>query len=309
MLIGGWPPAYVVLFAILCAWLEIFSDYKRYVSILKWTTVSLFAYVATVLVVDVPWHVVAERAFIPRVDSSKDYLLTVVAVLGTTISPYLFFWQSSQEAEEERIDRHARPLIKAPEQAPGEIRRIRIDTYIGMGLSNLVGFFIIVTAAATLNAHGMTDINTSAEAAEALRPIAGPFAFALFALGIVGTGLLAVPVLAGSVAYALGESLRWHTGLARKPREAKAFYTTIGVATLAGIAINFVDIDPIKALFWSAVANGLVSAPLMAMMMVVATEPRIMGRFTLSRPLRFMGWLATATMAAAVAVLFLSWVV
>jgi Mn2+/Fe2+ NRAMP family transporter len=308
VLIGGWPSAYVVLIAIGCAWLEIFSQYRRYVSILKWATLSLFAYVLVVLVVDVPWDVVLWRTLVPKLDWSRSYLLTIVAVLGTTISPYLFFWQSSQEAEDERVDPHARPLLKAPEQAPGEIMRIRIDTYVGMGLSNLVSFFITVTAAATLNAHGVTDVGTSAEAAEALRPIAGPFAFALFSLGIIGTGLLAVPVLAGSVAYALGESLKWRTGLARRPREAKAFYATIAAATLAGIAINLVDIDPIKALFWSAVANGLVSPPLLAMIMVIATDPKVMGPFALSGPLRAMGWLSTAAMAAAVLVLLASWV-
>jgi NRAMP (natural resistance-associated macrophage protein)-like metal ion transporter len=308
LLIGGPWPLYVAGFAVLCAWLETFVTYRRYVAILKWATLSLFAYVATVLVVDVPWATLGARVLVPTVTWSKDYLVTIVAVLGTTISPYLFFWQASQEAEDERIDRHAHPLRRHPEEAPAELRRIRLDTYVGMGFSNLISLCIIVTTAATLSVHGVTDIATSAQAAEALRPIAGPFAFALFALGILGTGLLAVPVLAGSAAYALAESRGWRIGLARRPREAKAFYGTIAVATLAGILINFVGVDPIKALFWTAVINGLVAVPLMAMMMVIGSEPKIMGSFTLPLPLKLLGWLATAAMAATAAVTAWSWI-
>jgi Mn2+/Fe2+ NRAMP family transporter len=233
--------------------------------------------------------------------------LAIVAVLGTTISPYLFFWQSSEEAEEERIDPTARPLLDAPQQAPAEIGRIRIDTYIGMGFSNLIGLFIIVTAAATLNAHGITDIQTSAQAAEALRPIAGEFAFVVFAAGIVGTGLLAVPVLAGSAAYGLGEALGWETGLDRLPQDAKAFYGTIAVATLVGVLINFVDIDPIKALFWAAVLNGIVAAPLMVVIMLITRRQDVMGAFMVPRPLWAIGWLSTAVMAAAVAAMLIAW--
>ncbi len=209
LLAGGWWQIYVVGFALVCAWLEIFSPYQRYVSILKWTTLSLFAYVATVLVVEVPWVEVASKALIPSFVANQDYLMMIVAVLGTTISPYMFFWQSSQEAEDERVDPDAKPLLKAPEQARFEITRIRLDTYIGMAFSNAIGLFIIITTAATLHAHGATDIQSSSDAAEALRPIAGAFAFAVFAAGIIGTGMLAVPVLAGSAAYALGEALGW----------------------------------------------------------------------------------------------------
>lgn len=300
LLLGGPAHFYVVAFAIGCALLEIFVQYHRYVVILRWLSVSLFAYVATVLVVDVPWGQVAYATFIPPVALDKDYLVSVVAVLGTTISPYLFFWQSSEEAEDERVTPGARPLMRALEQAPGELHRIRLDTYIGMGFSNLIGFFIIITAAATLNTHGVTDIQTSAQAAEALRPIAGPFAFAVFAAGIIGTGLLAVPVLAGSAAYALGEALGWPIGLARLPLQAKAFYATVALATLLGMGINFSPIDPIKALFWSAVINGVIAVPLMVVMMIITMRPDIMGRLVLPRPLWAMGWLATMVMGVAV---------
>src|SRR5271168_657281 len=307
LLIGGPPHLYVVAFAVACALLEVFVRYERYVSILKWTSVSLFAYVATALVVDVPWGRVAYNLVVPTLSWDKDYIVAIVAVLGTTITPYCFFWQSSQEAEDERVDPAAHPLIEAPEEARSEIGRIRIDTYLGMGFSNLISLFIIITTAATLNAHGITDIQTSSQAAEALRPIAGVFTFALFAAGIIGIGVLAVPVLAGSAAYALGEALDWPTGLARKPLDAKAFYGAIAAATLIGVAINFVDLDPIKALFWSAVINGVVAVPLMVVIMLMAMRRCIVGRFTLPRPLWAMGWLSTGAMAAAVTAMFATW--
>jgi Mn2+/Fe2+ NRAMP family transporter len=228
-------------------------------------------------------------------------------VLGTTITPYCFFWQSSQEAEDERVDPLAHTLIEAPEEAPGQIGRMRLDTYVGMAYSNVISLFIIITTAATLHAHGINDIQTSSQAAEALRPIAGVFTFALFAAGIIGIGLLAVPVLAGSCAYALGEALGWTTGLGRQPLDAKAFYGTIAIATLLGIAGNFVGLDPIKALFWAAVVNGVVSVPLMVVMMMMAMAPKVMGRFTLPRPLWAMGWLCTAVMGLAVLIMFITW--
>jgi Mn2+/Fe2+ NRAMP family transporter len=222
-----------------------------------------------------------------------------VAVLGTTISPYLFFWQASEEVEEIAEGDGAKPLRQAPEQAEPEFQRIRIDTYLGMALSNAVALFIVITTAATLNAHGVTDIQTSAQAAEALRPIAGPFVFFVFALGIIGTGLLALPVLAGSAAYALSETFGWHAGLARRPGRAVEFYITIAVATGIGALLNFIALDPFKALFWSAVINGVVAAPLMALMMHLASRRASMGRFTLPLPLKLVGWLATAVMGAA----------
>ena len=309
LLIGGSAKLYVVAFAVGCAALEIFSRYERYVAILKWTTLVLFSYVATVLVVQVPWHQVLTGVLLPNIAWDKDYIVAVVAVFGTTISPYLFFWQASEEAEDERVDPAKEPLIDAAAQAPRELHRIRIDTCVGMGISNLIGLFIIITTAATLNAHGVTDIATSAQAAEALRPIAGRFAFFFFAAGIVGTGLLAIPVLAGSAAYALGEAFDWPTGLGRLPHQARAFYGAIAVATLTGIAINFTSIDPIRALFWCAVINGVVAVPLMLIMMVMTMRPAIMGQFTLPRSLWYSGWLATFVMTAIVIAMFATWLV
>jgi NRAMP (natural resistance-associated macrophage protein)-like metal ion transporter len=306
LLVGGPEQLYVALFAVSCAALQIWTHYERYVAVLKWMTLSLFTYVACVLVVDVPWHEVVWRTLVPTVAFDSASIVAVVAVLGTTISPYLFFWQSSHEAEEEKEDPGAKPLILAPQQSRWQLLRIRIDTYVGMAASNIVGLCIIITTAATLNAHGVTDIQTSEQAAEALRPVAGAFAFAIFAAGIIGTGLLAIPVLAGSAAYAVGEALALPTGLARLPRKAKAFYATIAIATLLGVGINFSPLDPIKALFWSAVINGVVAVPVMAIIMAMAVQPKVMGQFILPLPLRVVGWLATSVMAAVVVAMFLS---
>ncbi|HMI19945.1 MAG TPA: divalent metal cation transporter [Sphingomonas sp.] len=307
LLIGGPDLLYVAGFGLATVLLETFSRYSRYVSVLKWLTVSLFAYVAVALVVHVPWRLVGHSLIVPRITWSAAYLTAVVAILGTTISPYLFFWQAEEEVEEIKERPRARPLERAPEQAPAEFERIRIDTYVGMGLSNAVALFIILTTAATLNAHGVTDIQTSAQAAEALRPIAGRFAFFVFALGIIGTGLLALPVLAGSSAYALGETFGWHVGLARKPNRAKAFYGCIAVATLIGVLLNFSTIDPIKALFWSAVVNGVVAAPVMVLMMLLASNKAVMGDFKLHAGLKLVGWISTLVMAAAAIALFATW--
>jgi NRAMP (natural resistance-associated macrophage protein)-like metal ion transporter len=307
LLIGGPALFYVAGFGLVTVLLEIFSRYSRYVSVLKWMTISLFAYVAVAFVVHIPWGTVAHRLVVPRITYSTAYLTAVVAILGTTISPYLFFWQAEEEVEDIKERPKARPLQRAPEQAASEFSRIRIDTYVGMALSNAVALFIIITAAATLNAAGITDIQTSAQAAEALRPVAGRFAFVVFALGIIGTGMLALPVLAGSSAYALGEMAGWHVGLARKPRRAKAFYGCIAVATLIGVLLNFSPVDPIKALFWSAVINGVVAVPIMVLMMILSSNPKVMGQFRLPLPLKLVGWLATAVMAAAAIGLFATW--
>lgn len=307
LLIGGPALLYVALFGLVSVLLEVFSRYSRYVSVLKWLTLSLFAYVGVAFVVQIPWPTVARSLVMPSVTFNADYLTAIVALLGTTISPYLFFWQAEEEVEEvrERVD--AKPLLRAPDQAPAEFRRIRIDTYVGMAISNAVALFIILTTAATLHAHGVSDIQTSAQAAEALRPIAGPLAFFVFALGIIGTGLLALPVLAGSSAYALGETFGWHVGLARKPRRAKAFYGAIAVATLIGAALNFSPIDPIKALFWSAVINGIVAVPIMALMMHMSSRRAVMGSFKLHPGLKVVGWLATLVMTAAAVGLLATW--
>lgn len=306
LVIGGRSLFYVAMFAVISVLLETFVRYSRYVSVLKWLTLSLFAYVGVALVVRIPWVTVGYSLVFPRISLEPSYLTVVVAILGTTISPYLFFWQAEQEVEETKERDGARPLERAPEQAAAEFGRIRWDTYVGMALSNMVALFIILTTAATLNARGITDIQTSAQAAEALRPIAGPFVFAVFALGIIGTGLLALPVLASSAAYAVGEALGTHVGLARKVGRAPLFYATIAAATFIGAALNFTPLDPIKALFWSAVINGVVAVPIMAMMLLMASKRDVMGAFVLPPFLRAVGWLATGVMALAAIGMFLT---
>ena len=295
LLIGGPEHLYTVLFGIICVLLETFMSYKRYAAALKWATLSLFAYVAVVLTAGVPWGPALAGTFIPHLKFNAAEAMALVAVLGTTISPYLFFWQSGQEVEEQHR-RHVKPLCITPREAGPELSRIRTDTIVGMGFSNLIALFIILAAAATLHANGITDIQTSTQAAEALRPIAGPFTFLLFATGIIATGLLAIPVLAGSAAYGVSEMFGWTSGLRRRPREAKAFYAIIALATMGGVALNFTAIDPIKALYWSAVVNGVLAAPLMAVMMIIAMNGRVMGRLTLPRPMLITGWLATVVM-------------
>ena len=299
LVIGGPQLLYVGVFAVLSIALEVFIRYARYVSVLKWLTVTLFAYVGVAFVVHVPWLTVLHHLVVPKLSFKAEYLTVVVAILGTTISPYLFFWQAEEEVEEVKERDGAKPLERAPEQAAEEFKRIRWDTYVGMALSNAVALFIMLTAAATLNAHGVHDIQTSSQAAEALRPIAGPAVFLVFALGIVGTGLLALPVLASSAAYAVGESFGWHVGLTRKLGRAPRFYGVVGVATLVGAGLNFTPLDPVKALFWSAVINGVVAVPVMIMMMLLSGREDVMQRFQVRGGLRLVGWAATAVMAAA----------
>ena len=301
VLVGGPQIAYVLAFGALCAVLQIFLAYKRYVAVLKWLTLALFAYVATLLFVNIDWRALLIGLFVPRLSTGADHLTAVVAILGTTISPYLFFWQSSQEVEDTKTTPQREPLRRKPEQAPDAHNRIQLDTVLGMGFSNGIALAIMVTAAATLNVAGVKNVRSAADAARALRPLAGSFAEGLFALGIVGTGLLAVPVLAGSAAYGVGEAFRWPTELDRAPKEAKAFYTTIAAATAAGVILNFSSIDPIQALFWSAVVNGVVAVPIMAIMMTMAANPKVMGQFTIGRTLKVLGWLSTAAMALAAA--------
>jgi NRAMP (natural resistance-associated macrophage protein)-like metal ion transporter len=298
---------YVAAFAIVTVLLEVFMRYASYVSVLRWLTLSLFAYVATVFVVGVPWGTVAFHLVVPHVEWTAAYFTIVVAIFGTTISPYLFFWQASEEVEEVKKDPAAEPILEAPAQAPRELRRIRLDTIVGMALSNVIALFIMLTTAATLHAHGVTNVETSADAAKALKPIAGELAFAVFALGIVGTGLLAVPVLAGSAAYALGETLGWRIGLAERPGRAPAFYGAIALATLVGALLNFSPLDPIKALIFSAVVNGVVAVPVMVMIMIMATRREVMGEFAIKSWLKALGWMATAVMAAAAVGMFATW--
>ncbi len=305
LVIGGPAIAYAVSLATLSLLLQIFLPYTRYVKILKWLTLVLFSYVITVFVVRVPWNTALKNTFIPSFQPSAEYFTVLAAIFGTTISPYLLFWQASQEVEEVRSIKDDKPLVKAPEQAPSQLNRITIDTCIGMGFSNLVAYFIILTTAAVLHASGKTDIQTAADAAEALRPVAGQFAFILFSLGIIGTGLLALPVLAGSAAYGISEAMRWRSGLEIQPRRAPKFYAVLAIVMVAGIALNFVHLDPIKALFWAAVVNGLVAPPLMVVLMLIGSKTEIMKTFTISRRLRVVGWMATGLMFA-VAVLSVS---
>lgn len=302
LIVGGPELLYAVLFAVLCVLLEVFISYARYAAALKWTTLSLFAYVGVVLAAGVPWSKALTQLVVPSMVFDADHAMALVAVLGTTISPSLFFWQAGQEVEEQRRRRLA-PLRTTPRIAGVELSRIRNDTVIGMVFSNAIAICIIFATAATLGAHGIHNIQTSSQAAEALRPIAGRFAFELFALGILGTGMLAVPVLAGSAAYAVSEVFGWNEGLDRRPRDARAFYLTIAAATLLGACLNFTPLDPIRALYWSAVINGVLAAPLMAVMMVIGVNPSIMGELTLPRWIVSIGWLATVVMAA-VSVLF-----
>lgn len=300
----GKPHYYAVGFGVLSILLQVFIPYQRYVNLLKWLTLVLLAYVATVFVVRVPWGEVLHATLLPRLEWHKEYLTTIVAVFGTTISPYLFFWQASQEVEELRADADAQPLRRAPEQVKAQFRRIRFDTLVGMAVSNLVAFFIMLTTATTLHAHGTLDLQTSAQAATALKPVAGELAFLLFALGIVGTGLLAIPVLAGSAAYAMAGTFHWKSSLDSKFSAARKFYAIIIVSTLAGIGINFAPIDPIKALYWSAVLNGVIAVPVMVIMMAVASSTKIMGELKISGRLRVLGWICTGVMAVAVLAMF-----
>jgi NRAMP (natural resistance-associated macrophage protein)-like metal ion transporter len=307
LLIGGPSHWYAVGFGVVSLVLQVFVPFPRYAPLLKALTLALFAYVATAFVVHVPWLEVAWRAFVPDLSTKTSYIVAIVAIFGTTISPYLFFWQASQEVEEQRATPGAKPLIEAPQQSRSNFRRIKADTWLGMAFSNLVAFFIMLTAVVTFHAHGVLDIETSAQAAEALRPLAGEFAFVLFAAGIVGTGLLAVPVLAGSAAYAVAEALHWRIGLGLQLMRASGFYAIIAMATMLGVALNFTSISPIKALFWSAVINGVIAVPIMIVMMLMAARGDIMGKFVIRPRLRILGWLATAVMTIAVIAMFAIW--
>jgi len=293
LLIGGPAQVYAVLFGLTSLLLQMFVPFPRYSPFLKALTLVLFAYVGTVFIVKVPWAHVLYRTLIPEAAFNVHYIVATVAVFGTTISPYLFFWQASQEL--------------APEQAGRNLRRIKIDTYVGMAFSNLIAFFIILTAAVTLHANGLTNVATSAQAAEALRPISGRFAFWLFAAGIVGTGLLAVPVLAGSAAYAVAEAFDWRIGLGRRVMKARGFYAILTVATVLGVALNFTPVDPIKALFWSAVINGVIAVPIMVIVMFLSARREVMGDFVVKGPLRGLGWAATGIMGIAVVVMIATW--
>jgi Mn2+/Fe2+ NRAMP family transporter len=310
LVIGGLNHEHALIFAATSTLLQVFVPYRRYAPILKFLTFALFAYVATALTVKVPWGKAMLEAVWPRPTINTDYLLMVVAVLGTTISPYLFFWQASQEVEEMnqgRIDRPLRELTK--KGGDPELTRMKVDTTIGMMFSNVIAFFVILTTASVLHANGVTKIDSATQAAEALRPLAGNFTFLLFALGIIGTGLLAIPVLAGSAAYGVAEAFGWPATLEAKAPEAVGFYTIIATATVIGFGLGFTGIDAIHMLVWSAVLNGIVAVPIMVMMMVIVSNSNAMGRFKARSWLVVLGWIGTALMGLAVAALFGSFAV
>jgi Mn2+/Fe2+ NRAMP family transporter len=307
LLIGGQPTLYAALFALISLGLQMYVPFSRYSPYLKVLTLTLFAYVGTIFVIHVPWAEVIKGIVIPKATFDAKYAVAIVAVLGTTISPYLFIWQAAQEVEEIRAAGPRKALKRAPSQGPDALERIGVDTTVGMVFSNLVAGFIILTAAVTLHAHGKTDIQSASDAAQALKPIAGRFAFWLFAAGIVGTGLLAVPVLAGSTAYVAAGVLGEKYGLENKPHQAKVFYGILIFASLAGIALNLTPINPIKALYWSAVINGLAAAPMMVIVMLLSRKPEVMGKFTLGPWTKAFGWIATTVMAIAAIVMFVTW--
>ena len=303
--VSGVPRHFMTaFFVIVTLLLQIFVPYHRYVFFLKWLTLSLLAYAAVLFTVHVPWGEVALRTVWPKLTLNSETAAVVVGVFGTTISPYLFFWQASQEVEDLHA-KHGAALLQNPAAAPAELRRIRWDTWSGMFYSDLAAYFIVLATAVTLHEAGVTDIQTAAQAASALRPLAGDFAFILFALGILGVGLIGVPVLAGSAAYALAEAMGWKSGLERKAKSARGFYGVIAVSMLAGLFIQYSPISPMKALFWSAVINGVVAVPLMVVIILLASRKSVMGAFTSSLPIVILGWIGVAVMGLAAALMFL----
>jgi Mn2+/Fe2+ NRAMP family transporter len=298
-LVGGNRHLMTVLLAVGTLLLEVFVPYRQYASYLKWLAFSLLAYAGVLFLVHVPWALVAERTVLPRFKLDATAATVVVGVFGTTISPYLFFWQSSEEVEDMRARFGGRSLIADPANAPGELRRIRWDTWSGMFYSDISAYFIILATALTLNVAGVSDIQTAGQAASALRPLAGDFAFLRFALGILGVGLIGVPVLAGSAGFALSEAMGWKWGLEVKARDARGFYGVIAAAILVGVALDFSPINPIKALFWSAVINGVVAVPLVVVIVLLASRKSVMGPFTASRTLIVLGWITAVVMGLA----------
>jgi len=306
LLVGGPLMVYIVAFGVLSVVAQVFVSYERTVRVLKWLTLALFAYVAVILSVDVPWKQVLWESLTPWKHfpagmSISEYAAMVVAVLGTTISPYLFVWQAAQEVEDNKRRPEAVTMHTHPAYAVQQLRRIRRDTYIGMIFSNVIALCIVIATAVTLNEHGITHIQTSAQAAQALRPVAGDFAFAVFSLGIIGTGLLAVPVLAGSAAYAVSEVFGWKAGLSDGFQQARGFYAIIIAATAIGTLASTMELDPLRALVWSAIVNGVVAVPMMVVMMCIGQSRKLMGTLTIGGTLRTLGWAATGVMGAAVA--------
>ena len=304
LVLGGSAQVYAVTFGLLCLVLQVFLPYQAYVRWLKWLTLALLSYVAVMFTLHVDWWQVARQIVQPQLPGNHAMLLMIVAVFGTTISPYLFFWQAGQEVEDLRGARHTH----TPPEVRRHLRRIKWDTLVGMGFSNLIAFFIILSTAATLHAAGIYDVETSAQAADALRPLAGDLTFWLFSLGIIGTGLLAVPVLAGSAAYAVAEAAGWHGSLSLRfdKGEGRGFYGVVAIATLGGVMLCFTPMDPVKELFWAAVINGVIAVPIMAVMMLLATRSKTMGPHVIGWRLRWLGWLATVLMAGTVLAMLLT---
>jgi Mn2+/Fe2+ NRAMP family transporter len=305
LMIGGSRAVLTVALAALSLLLQVFTPYHRYVNYLKWLTLSLLSYVAVLFTVHVPWSEVAWRTVFPKLHVNVSAATVIVGVFGTTISPYLFFWQSSEEVEDLHMQPGAAPLLEDPLAAPAELRRIRWDTWSGMFYSNLVAYFVILAAAVTLHKAGIRDIETAGQAAAALRPLAGRFAFYLFGAGILGVGAIGVPVLAGSAGYALAEACGWSAELEAPAKSARGFYAVIAAAMLVGLVLGFLPISPMRTLFYAAVINGVVAVPLIVLVILLAASPRIMGRYTAEPHLLALGWLTAAVMGCATAVMLI----
>lgn len=298
--------AMVIPIAVAIVVLQIWGSYRLIMKIFKWLSLSLFAYVIAAFLAKPDWYAVAKATFIPQISFSSEYITTVVAILGTTISPYLFFWEAGEEVEEEKSEGRTK-LSERKGATDKEIRKEKIDTIVGMLFCNVVFYFVILAAGATLHASGKTDIQSATDAAQALRPLAGNFATVLFGIGLVGAGLLAVPVLTGSAAYAVAETFNWPSGLDEKPRHAKKFYGVIAASTIVGVVIDFAGINPISALFWTAVINGVVAPPLLVVVMLVANNKRVMGDRVNGRWTNVIGWLTATVMFAAAIAMFATW--
>jgi NRAMP (natural resistance-associated macrophage protein)-like metal ion transporter len=307
LLAGGHALVWSIAIAIVALVLIVAMSFQAYARLLKYLTLSLFAYGAVLFFVHIHWSDVARALVMPRVQWNNDYLTAIVAIFGTTISPYLFFWQASHEVEQQKHSSGEKPLKQAPEQAQVQLRRVRVDTLVGMGVSNLVAFCIMLTGAAVLHAHGINDVDSASQAAKALEPVAGPWSFVLFALGIVGTGMLAIPTLAGSAAYAVAETFKWPRGLNMQFFQATGFYAIIVIGTVLGVLLNAFEFNPMTALYWSAVINGIVAVPLMVIIMLLSSSTTVMGRFTASTKLKWGGWLATVVMGLAALAMIASW--
>ncbi|MBK7932537.1 MAG: divalent metal cation transporter [Acidobacteria bacterium] len=298
--------AMVIPIALAIVALQVWGSYRFIMKIFKWLTLTLFAYVIAAFLAKPEWWAVFKATFVPQISFTSEYITTIVAILGTTISPYLFFWEASEEVEEEKSEGRTK-LFERKGATDSEIRKEKIDTIVGMLFCNVVFYFVILAAGATLHVSGKTDIQSATDAAQALRPLAGNFATVLFGIGLIGAGLLAVPVLTGSAAYAVAETFGWPSGLDEKPRHAKKFYGVIAASTIIGVLIDFAGINPISALFWTAVINGVIAPPLLVVVMLVANNKRVMGKRVNGKFTNIVGWFAAAVMFAAAITMFALW--